>query len=62
MTNGRALLLAYPNLYVCALYFDMNFVHLRDSNMTYKADDKETCIKIPINWWNEPYADEFAMP
>lgn len=57
MTNGKKLLLTYPNLYVCASYFDMNFVHLRDSNVTYKTDDKETYIKIPINWWYETYKD-----
>ena len=28
MTNGRKLLLTYPNLFVCALYFDINFLYL----------------------------------
>lgn len=58
MTNGRKLLLTYPNLYVCALYFDINFVHIRDRNINYKMNDNKTCVKIPINWWNAEFKEE----
>lgn len=58
MTNGQKLLLTYSNLYVCALYFDMNFVHIRDKNINYKMNDNKTCVKIPINWWNAEYKEE----
>lgn len=58
MTNGEKLLLTYPNLYVCVLYFDPSYIHLRDRNINYKMDDKKTCIKIPMDWWDAEYKAE----
>ena len=57
MTNGEIFLKTFPNLYVCVLYLDFNYMHIRDRNVKYSFDDKKTCFKIPMDWWNTEYED-----
>jgi len=55
MTNGDKFLEVYHNLYVCVLYLDFNYIHVRDRNVEYDIDDNKTCMKMPIDWWNAEY-------
>ena len=58
MTNGDKFLETYHNLYVCVLYLDFEYIHVRDRNVKYEINDKKSCIKIPIDWWNTEYKAE----
>ncbi len=55
MTNGEKILTTFPNLYVCVLYLDFHYMHIRDRNVKYPFEDTKTCFKFPIEWWNAPY-------